>query len=181
MRSRLAARPLIFGVAMFLSGLAAGAAIASWASAPSRADIREGSTLVSFLPEAIMSLTYATPKGMTTAQRSTPGTPFHVLSTFANGLPAQRCTAPADMEGQLDKLATLTARRRLSLEQRASEFPVQLGVVEVRDSVIGEPAGPVLVFTNKNRTAIAVIVDGNAAEVTLEPAALQKLEVICSG
>jgi hypothetical protein len=39
----------------------------------------------------------------------------------------------------------------------------------------------VLVFTNKNRTAIAVIVDGNTAEVTLQPAALQRLEAICSG
>jgi hypothetical protein len=54
-------------------------------------------------------------------------------------------------------------------------------VIEVRESVIGEPAGPVLVFTNKNRTAIAVIVDGKAAEVTLEPAALGWLEAICSG
>jgi hypothetical protein len=181
MRARPATRPLIFGVALLFSGLVAGAAIASWASAPSRADIREGATLVSYLPEAIMSLTYATPGGMFTAQRSVPGAPFQVLSTFADGRPAQRCSASADMEGRLDKLATLTARRRLSLEQRGSEFPVQLGVIDVRDSVIGEPAAPVLVFTNKNRTAIAVIVDGNAAEVTLQPAALGWLEAICSG
>jgi hypothetical protein len=118
---------------------------------------------------------------MTTAQRSAPGSPFQVLATFADGGPAQRCTASTDLEGRLDKLATLTARRYLSLEQRGNEFPVQLGVIEVRDSVIGEPAGPMLVFTNKNRTAIAVIVDGNAAEVTLEPAALGWLEAICSG
>jgi hypothetical protein len=181
MRSRLAARPLIFSVALFFSGLAAGAAIASWASSSLHLDAREGAALVSYLPEAVMSLTYATSKGMTTAQRSVPGSPFQVLSTFTDGRPAQRCTASADMEGRLDKLATLTARRRLSPEQRESEFPIQLGVIEVRDSIIAEPAGPMLVFTNKNRTGIAVIIDGNAAEVTLQPAALGWLEAICSG
>jgi hypothetical protein len=181
MRLLVRIRPLIYGTALFVAGLVLGTTLASWASAPSRANIREGATLVSFLPEAVMSLTYATPNGMTTAQRSVPGAPFQVLSTSANGRPAQRCTASADMEGRLDNLATLTARRSLSLEQRGNEFPVQLGVIEVRDSVIGEPAGPVLVFTNKNRTAIAVIVDGNAAEVTLQPGALGWLEAICSG
>jgi hypothetical protein len=181
MRSRPAARPLIFGVGLFLSGLAAGAAIAGWASAPSRAGIHEGTTLMSYLPEAVMSLTYATPKGMTTAQRSVPGSPFQVLATFADGRPAQRCTVSADIKGRLDNLMTLTARRALSLQQREGEFPVELGVIQVRDAVISEPSGPVLVFTNKNRTAIAVVVDGNAAEVTLQPAALGWLEAICSG
>jgi hypothetical protein len=181
MRSLLHIRPLIYGAALFVAGLTVGTSLASWASAPSHIEVQEGTTLVNFLPEAVVSLTYATPRGMTTAQRSTPGTPFHVLSTFADGRAVQRCTAPMDMEEQLETLTTLTARRSLSPEQRGSEFPIQLGVIEVRDSVIGEPAGPVLVFTNKNRTAIAVIVDGNAAEVTLQPAALQRLETICSG
>jgi hypothetical protein len=181
MRSLLRIRPLIYGTALFVVGLAMGTSLAGSASATSHIEVQGGTTLVSFLPEAVMSLTYATPKGMTTAQRSIAGAPFQVLSTFADGQPAQRCTTSAGMEGRLDKLATLTARRSLSLEQRGKEFPVQLGVIEVRDSVIAEPAGPVLVFTNKNRTAIAVIVDGNAAEVTLEPAALQRLEAICHG
>ncbi|MCS0616770.1 hypothetical protein NX783_28935 [Massilia kyonggiensis] len=33
--------------------------------------IREGDTLASYLPDAVMSLAYATPAGMTTVQRST--------------------------------------------------------------------------------------------------------------
>jgi hypothetical protein len=181
MRSSLNIRSPIFGAGLFVAGLAAGAALASWASTPTHADIRKGATLASFLPEAVMSLTYSTPEGMTTVQRSAPGAPFQVLSTYADGRPAQRCSASADMEGHLDSLAALTARRRLSLEQREGEFPVQLGVIEVRDAVIGEPSGPVLVFTNKNRTALAVILDGRAAEVTLQAVKLKWLETICSG
>jgi hypothetical protein len=145
-----------------------------------RLDVREGATLVSFLPDAVMSLTYATQSGITTAQRSVPGAPFQVLSTFADGRPAQRCSASADMGGRLGALAALTARRSLSLGQREGEFPVQLGVMEVRDSVIGEPSGPVLVFTNKTRTAVAVILDGRTAEVTLQAAEFGWLETACS-
>jgi hypothetical protein len=134
MRSLLHIRPLIYGAALFVAGLAVGTSLASWASASSHIEVQEGTTLVSSLPEAVMSLTYATPEGMTTAQRSVPGAPFQILSTFADGQPAQRCGASADMEGRLDKLTTLTARRSLSPEQRGSEFPIQLGVIEVRDS-----------------------------------------------
>jgi hypothetical protein len=175
-------RPLIFGAGLFIAGVAVGAGLAGWA--PSRVDgnIRKGATLMSILPESVMSLTYATSLGMTTAQRSAPDVPFQILSTFADGRPVQRCsTAAADMGELLDDLVTLTARRGLSLEERASEFPIQLGVIEVRDSTIAEPSGPVLVFTNKDRTAVAVIVDGHAAEVTLEAAKFEWLETACSG
>jgi hypothetical protein len=127
-----------------------------------------------------MSLSYATPGGMITAQRSAPGAHFHVLSTFTDGRPARRCSASADMAGQLDNLTTLTARRSLSLQQRENEFPMQLGVIEVRDAVIGEPSGPMLVFTNKNRTAVAVIIDGRVAEVTLPATKLDWLETVCA-
>jgi hypothetical protein len=58
----------------------------------------------------------------------------------------------------------------ISLKAR---FPVQLGVIEVWDSVISEPSSPVLMFMNKNRTAAAVILDGRAAEVTLHARELE--------
>jgi hypothetical protein len=175
-------RPLILCAGVFLAGVTVGTGLAGWASSHVDGNIRKGATLMSLLPESVMSLTYATSLGTTTAQRSAPNAPFQILSTFADGRPVQRCsTAAADMGERLDDLATLTARRGLSLEQRASEFPIQLGVIEVRDSTIAEPSGPVLVFTNKDRTAIAVIVDGHAAEVTLLAAKLEWLETACSG
>lgn len=181
MRSRPRPRSLIFGAGLFVAGLAVGAALASWASAPARVAVREGATLASYLPDAVMSLTYTTSDGMTTAQRSTPGAPFEVLTTLADGRPAQRCRLSADMDGHLGELTELTARRSLSLEQRESEFPVQLGVIEVRDTVIGEPFGPVPAFANKSRIAVAIVVDGRAAEVTLRTAALDWLKTICPG
>lgn len=173
--------PLIFGIGLFVAGLAVGAALASWASAPAHSEIRAGATLASYAPDAVMSLAYATPDGITTAQRSAPGVPFEVLSTFADGRPAQRCSASADMDGHLNGLTELTARRDLSLEQREREFPVQLGVIEVRDVVIGEPFGLVLAFTNKSKSAVAIIVDGRAAEVTLRMTELEWLKTACSG
>ncbi|PQO95303.1 hypothetical protein C5614_18645 [Massilia phosphatilytica] len=127
-----------------------------------------------------MSLTYATSDSITTAQRSAPGAAFEVLSTFADGSPAQRCRASADMNGHLRDLTELTARRSLSLEQREREFPVQLGVIDVRNIVIGEPFGPVLAFTSKSKNAVAIIVDGRAAEVTLRAAELDWLKTVCS-
>lgn len=181
MQSRPLIRRLVFGAGLFVSGLAVGAVIAGWASTPSHLDIREASTMVSYLPETVMSLAYATPGGMTTAQRSVSGASFQIQSTFADGRPVQRCSASADLEGQLDNLTTLTARRSLSLARRENEFPVQLGVIDVRSSVIGEPSSPVLVFTNKSKTAVAVVLDGRAAEVTLQAAELEWFTRACFG
>lgn len=180
MQPRPPFRRLVFGTGLFVSGLVVGATIAGWASTPSHLDIREASTMVSYLPETVMSLAYATPSGMTTAQRSVSGAYFQIQSTFADGQPVQRCSASADLEGRLDKLTTLTARRSLSLAQRESDFPVQLGVIDVRSSVIGEPSSPVLVFTNKDKTAVAVVLDGRAAEVTLQVAGLEWFTRTCS-
>jgi hypothetical protein len=180
MRLLLRIRPLIFGAGLFVAGVAVGTALAGWASSPRHADLREDATLVSFLPENVMSLSYASSGGMATLQRSTPGVPFQVLSTFADGRPAQRCSTSADMAGHLNNLAALTVRRKLSLEQREGEFPVQLGVIEVRDAIISQPPGPVLVFTSKDKTAIAVVLDGRAAEVTLQAEELAWLKTPCS-
>lgn len=47
---------------------------------------------------------------------------------------------------------------------------MQLGIVDVRDAVIDEPPIPALVFTNKERIAVAIILDDVAAEVTLRTA-----------
>lgn len=157
-----------------------GAALASWASAPAHVAIREGDTLASYLPDAVMSLTYATSNGITTAQRSMPGAPFEMLATFADGRPVQRCSVSADIDGHLGGLTTLTALRGLSRQQRENEFPVQLGIVDVRDAVVGEPPIPALVFTNKERTAVAIILDGVAAEVTLRTAELDGLRTACA-
>lgn len=173
-------RTRIFGAGLFVSGLTIGVALASWASVHTQEDVCRGATLASVLPESVMSLTYVSPTGITTMQRAVPDAPFHILSTFSDGKPVQRCDMPAAIVERLKDLTTLTARRNLSSQQRASEFPVQLGVVEVRDTILAEPSGPVLIFANKERTAIAAMFDGRAAEVTLQASELAWLETACT-
>jgi hypothetical protein len=167
MRSLLRIRPLIYGTALFVAGVAVGTSLAGWASAPSHIEVQEGTTLVSYLPEAVMSLAHATLGSLTAAQQSVPGALFQVLSTFADGRPAQRCSASTDIEGRLDKLATLTARRSLSFEQRRSSCGSLMS--RIRSSV--NQSGRCW-CSRTTKDAIAVIVDGYTAEVTLQPASI---------
>lgn len=169
----------VAGCGLFAAGMIVGAALAPQVLAPAPVTVARGTTLANFTPEAILSVTYATRSGMTTVQRSSRGARFHVQSTFADERPAQRCTAPADLGGHLGRFAELKARRGLSREQRDREFPVQLGVLDIRDNVIGEPAVSVLVYANQERSAAAVTLDGYAGEVGLPIAALRWLERAC--
>jgi hypothetical protein len=177
MRSFLAGAGL-FGVGLFGVGMAVGNALMA-SPAPPPARVHAGDTLAGFMPDEVMSLTYTTPWGRTTAQRSAPGASFQLLSTFAQGRPAQRCTASPQMTGRLADLSVLTARRALSLQEREQEFPVLLGVIEIRDGAISDPRAPVLAFANRTRTAVAVVLAGRAAEVALPVAELRWFETAC--
>jgi hypothetical protein len=171
-------RPLLIGAGLFAAGLAAHAALAPSPARP-QASLRAGATLAGFMPDDVMSLTWVTSWGMTTAQRSVTSAAFQMLSTFADGRAAQHCTASPDMAGRLAELSVVTAKRALSPAQREREFPALLGVMEIRDAAISE-SGPVLVFTNRDRTAVAAVRDGRAAEVTLPTAELRWLETACA-
>jgi hypothetical protein len=172
-------RPLLFGAGLFAAGLAAHAALVAKPVRP-QASIRAGATLAGFMPDDVMALSWATSWGMTTAQRSAAGAAFQMLSTFADGRAAQHCIASPDMAGRLAELSVVTARRALSPAQREREFPALLGVMEIRDAAISESGGPVLVFTTRDRTAVAAVRDGRAAEVTLPAAELRWLETACA-
>lgn len=173
-------RPFLIGAGLFAAGIAAGTRLLA-SPAPPHASIHAGDTLAGFMPDEVMSLTYTTPWGQTTAQRSASNAAFQMLSTFALGRPAQHCTASPEMTGRLADLSVLTAKRELSLKQREQEFPVLLGVIDIRDSVISEPSEPVLAFANRAQTAVAVVLAGRAAEVTLPAAQLAWLETACEG
>lgn len=170
---------LVAGAGLFAAGMIAGAALAPRVLAPAPVAVARGDTLAGFAPDAILSLSYTTRSGMTTLQRSSRGARFDVQSTFADERPAQRCTAPADLAGYLARFAELKAGRGLSREQRVSEFPIQLGVLDIRDDVNGAPPVSVLVFGNREQSSVAVTLEGYASEVTLPIATLRWLEKAC--
>jgi len=172
-------RLLAAACCLFALGIIVGAALAPRVLAPAPVAVARGDTLAAFAPEAILSLTYATHTGITTLQRAGRGARFHVQSTFADESPAQRCTAPADLAGHLARFAEIRARRGLSREQRDREFPVQLGVLDIRDNVRGEPTVSVLVFSNHDQSALAVALEGYAGEVLLPASELRWLERAC--
>ena len=172
-------RLLIGACGLFAAGMIAGAALAPRVLAPAPVAVARGDTLAAFAPDRILSVTYATRSGITTAQRSSRGARFHVQSTYADERPVQRCTAPADLAGHLARFAEMKARRGLSRDQRDREFPVQLGVLDIRDNVTGEPAVSVLVFANREQSAVAVILEGYAGEIVLPISELRWLERAC--
>jgi hypothetical protein len=169
MKSSSFKRTWLRSCALFVSGLIVGSSSTIWMSWPARIAITDGDTLSSIVPEEIISLTYTTIHGTTIAQRSSPGTGFVVQATFADGRPTQRCAAPANLAGRLDTLSDLIARRGLTVEQREREFPEQLGVLDIRTRMLTEPNDPILVFSNRQRRALAVIFGDTIAEVTLRP------------
>ncbi|TQK10447.1 hypothetical protein [Herbaspirillum sp. SJZ107] len=178
--SGLRGKPLLVaGAGLFAAGMIAGAALAPRVLAPAPVAVVRGDTLAGFAPDAILSLTWATRTGMTTLQRSSRGARFQVQSTFADERQAQHCSVPADLGGHLARLAEWKARRGLAPEQREREFPVQLGVLDIRDNIIGEPAVTALVFANRDQSALAVAMEGYAGEVILPAAELRWLERAC--
>lgn len=138
-------------VLTFVLGLVVGALLAvSWNPAP--AHIRSGSTLAGFESDAILSITYRTPEGATTAQRSKEGAPLAVQKTFADSRAAEHCFASSDLAGMLLAFSDLIVKRSLSLKEREKAFPMQVGVLDIQTIGIAEPSNPILVFTDQKRS-----------------------------
>jgi hypothetical protein len=114
-----------------------------------------------------------------TAQRSIRGADFTVQATFVGGRPAQRCTAPPDLAGQLSTFSSLVAKREISVEERDKEFPVHVGNLTVQ-AWGEEPNYPVMVFTNRTGTSIAFIFDRYVAELTIPLGVFKRLETGCA-
>jgi hypothetical protein len=136
----------------------------------------EPGTLASIAPEEIMLLSYATKQGITTAQRSTVDAEFVVQTTFTDGRPARHCRASAALIGQLSEL---TATRGISLRERERDYPDQIGVLDIRSQMLSEPGYPLLIFSNRQQTELAIIDDSHAAVITLPRTELDRLERGC--
>lgn len=160
-------------------GLAAGYGLAVSSAIEKYEHIAPGTQIRSVLDDYILMLSFTSKAGTVTAQRSKQGEPFAVQATYAFDRSIQRCTTPPDLAGQLSSFSSLTAKRQISLSERAEAFPEYVGRLLVQ-SESDEPDEPFMVFTNKSRTAVAFIFNRHAAEMTIPLAAFKRLEAGCA-
>jgi hypothetical protein len=125
-------------------------------------------------------LSYTTKTTILTAQRSQSGAPFLVQATFADGRPPQRCTVGPDLAGQAQLFTRLVTKKGLTIGQLDEEFPVQHGVLDLRDAMNPEPGGPYLVYTDRSGKSAALVSHGSAVELTVPLAAFKRLEAGCA-
>lgn len=142
--------------------------------------IEPGSAIVERDENSVLFLSYTTKAMRVTAQRSRPGIPFAVQATYSDGRPAEICRASTDLAKHLAHFTDLVAKREISLERRGEDFPIQLGVLDIRDLIMGEPEGPMLVFTNKAKSSVVFILDRHAVELTIPLSAFRSLEKGCA-
>ncbi|WP_198115926.1 hypothetical protein [Massilia rhizosphaerae] len=147
---------------------------------PQQAAIRSGSTAFSALQDGIHKVTYETRAAILTASRAGAGGRFAVDVRYGDGRPEQRCGSSADLDGVLPRLAEIKARRALTLEQVAAEFPVQVGVLTLEDRIAAEPVEPFTVYMTGDRSSVALVYDNTAFEAVLEPKIFVRLEAGCA-
>lgn len=128
-----------------------------------------------------MQISLLTPDMTVTAQRNKIGAPFAVQTTFADGRTAQQCRAAPDLAGRLHPLSRLVAERQIDLSDLDSEFPILLGILDIRTAVLAEPMAPMIVRTDRNQTAVAVAYGGFAARLTMPVKTLDELRGVCNG
>lgn len=150
---------------------------AAFALKPGSADIRPGSTAFSVEESGVRSITYRT-AGMTlTARRAGNGFAVTVVRT---GGAEQRCAVSSDLGGLLPGLIEIEAKRELTPEQAAGEFPVQLGTLVLEDGMANEPIPPFTVRATKDGSAVALAYQGTAFEAAMAPEMFAKLEAGCA-
>jgi hypothetical protein len=165
---------------LLLLGLGAGYFLAYERIESQNHRMSAGSTVVDRSPDSVLLLSYSTSAMIVTAQRSRAGAPFAIQATFADGRPMQRCTGSPDLSKQLAIFSSLVAKREISYDQREAQFPIQLGVLDVRDAMMSDPDEPMLVFTNPTRSAVAFIFQGYVVELTIPVSAFTSLQQGCA-
>ena len=166
-------------VCVFVAGVVIGAALMSL-NAHVWTDFSSASgTILEHNIDALRSVTYTSAKGTTIAQRGRAEDPFELQITFADGRPVQRCRAGQALDGAIRALLRYDLKRRLSAEELKKSFPLPLGVVDIRDTLVVEPSGPVLLFANLELTSTAVVLDGLVAETSIHPSQFAQFQKSC--
>lgn len=168
-----------FRIALILGAcVLAGAAVFALKPGSRPAVIRPGSTAFSAQEDGIRTLTYRTTALALTARRA--GAGFAVTVVGSDGRPEQRCAVSGDLGGLLPRLVEIAAKRELTLEQAATEFPVQLGTLVLKDEIANEPIAPFTVRATKDGSAVALVYQGTAIEAAIAPETFARLGSGCA-
>jgi hypothetical protein len=90
-------------------------------------------------------------------------------------------TLTGALPGRLGTISHLAIKREISMEERDEQFPLQLGVFDIRTWTLSAPERSTLVFTDKAHRSVALVLDGRAAELTVPLGAFTALESGCAG
>jgi hypothetical protein len=149
-------------------------------SRPAKVQIAPGTEVLSVQQDQIRKLTYKTATMTLTASRLSEATPFSVAITYGDGRATQKCRATSDLAGLLPVLARITAKRQLTPQQAAAEFPMQLGTLVLEDQLSTEPIDPFVVRAKPDHSAVALLFSGTAIEASTAPAIFSRLEEGCA-
>lgn len=114
-----------------------------------------------------------------TAQRTKPGDKFALQGTYADGRPVHQCMANENLAGYLPFFSTIPNGRKLSVNQATKEFPVKLGVIEIRDRSTIRRVPPIEFRSTKDEKTIVASYDNVAYELGDKKDVFTKLELGC--
>lgn len=178
---RQSGRTSMFSKMLIRIGLIAVVGVAIWFfKSPQQAVIRPGAIAFSALQNEIRKVTYKTGAATLTAARAGAGGQFAIEVRYGDGRQEQRCGSSADLEGVLPRLVEIKAKRALTPQQVAAEFPVQAGVLTLEDQITAEPVEPFTVRMTKDRSSVALVYDNTAFEAALGATIFARLEAGCA-
>lgn len=171
-------------IAIFVLGLALGSGLTLLLTTRPGAvfppgEPRPGQEVFGVADEAVLSLTYTAEQLTFTAQRSRPKDKFAVQVTYSDGKAAQQCIASPTLEGHLPTLTKLVVKRVVPTDQVATQFPIRLGVLQLKDSVVSEPISAMEFRSASGSRWAAVSYGGRFFETSIPVAAFAALESAC--
>lgn len=141
-------------------------------------EFEAGAPIVPHEDDDVMVIGFSNDTVDVTAQRSASGAPFSILVTYRSGKKPRHCIRPKDLDGLLDPLARIVARRTVPLPGFPETWPTELGLLEIKRGAVDFISWPVVVRQARDGR-IAVKIYDSAAEVDLDPRVLEKLQRLC--
>ncbi len=172
-----------YGLTMviFLTGLMAGIIVQTvMAESASVAAPEPGASFIGLTGDAVMALSFTTPAVMVTAQRSQESARFAVQMTYADGRAPRHCVVSPTLDGRLALLTPVSAIRQIPIDVVRSDYPVRVGVLELRDGSSGSGLGPMIIHAGLSGSSVAMVTAGYAGEVSIGRDLFGKLETLCA-